>query len=302
MNLLFTRSQKRTSFFSIVPLRIGGTVTFKLKAELEITEEEQSLIKTYSFGDAVLVSSDNYIDLQRAFRPALFLGLLITILIPIFMWSSLGAILGGINSGRTIAAMIFAPILGIVTVLIMTIVYFFTMRKCIKVSHLVNGGRTFYCHSVVELDEQEAEILDLSRRLHATLEKARDWGGREINPIPIGEPFYLPDEDYTHSQSSIEKGMHAAGASLAQMLKPKGSTANEKAAPKVREPLDRPTPRPGGYSAATSTPAKPSSSSKPQTQQPPSSPKPPTQPEQTTSAPKPHPFAPKPPEPPESGT
>ena len=82
----------------------------------------------------------------------------------------------------------------------------------------MNGGRTFYCHSVVELDEQEAELQDLARRLHATLEKAKNWGGREINPIPVGEPFYLPDTEDTKPVSIFEKASHKAGSILAKKV------------------------------------------------------------------------------------
>jgi len=289
-------------------LRIGGTVTFKLKTELELTEEEQALVKKYSFSNAVLFSSDVYEDLQRAFRPALFLGIVAFILAALLLPQGRD----GIN-GIILKVMV-VPTLGILTVLIMTVAYFFEMRKSITIGQLLNGGRTFYCHSVVELDEQEAELLDMSRRIHATLEKARDWGGREINPIPIGNPFYLPDEDYSHSQSKIEMGMQAAGASLGKMFKPQNTGTESK--PKVREPATTPTPRPAApFSNATASPPKtstppsppkptssnlpPSSPSPPaQAQQPPKASEPPNSPEQ----PKPHPFAPKPPEPPSEGS
>ena len=250
MNLLFTRSQKRTSFFSIVPLRIGGTVTFKLKAEMELTEEEKTLVKRYSFSGAVLISSDTYEDLQRAFRPALLLGflafLLSAFLIPA---SGVAASVNGINT--ILFTLMVVPIVGVSTVFVMTIVYFFNLRKCIVLHQLLNGGRTFYCHSVVELDELEKELLDLGRRVHATLEKARDWGGREINPIPIGEPFYLPNEDRSHSQSVFEFGMQAAGATLGKMLKSKTTGNASKAS--VREPASSPTPRPTSPSSTIST-------------------------------------------------
>lgn len=213
MNLLLTRSQARSMFFSLIPLRIGGTVTFKLKAELEFTREERTLLRNYSFSNATLVSSNVYDDLARAFKPAWLLGL-ITMLVTAFVIVDM--YLPGFE-GIALKILV-PPILGILCVIVMTLIYFFTMRRNITVSQLMNGGRTFYCHSVVELDEQEQELNDLSRRLHATLEKAKNWGGREINPIPEGEPFYLPDTEQTKPVSMFEKTAHMTGSILAKKV------------------------------------------------------------------------------------
>ena len=200
MNLLFTRSQNHSRFFSLVPLRIGGTVTFKLKAELELTEEEKTLMRKYSFENSSLIYSNAYDDLARSFRPAWLLAFIAMIIAAIVVAGTETYLIR-----EKIVLMLAVPAIGIFTVIIMTLVYFFSLRKNITVSQLLNGGRTFYCHSVVDLDEQEEELKDLSERLHATLEKAKNWGGREINPIPDGEPFYLPDTELSKKQSTLEK-------------------------------------------------------------------------------------------------
>ena len=47
MKLLFDRDQTGSAIFSLVPLRIGSGVTFKLTAELELDQEEEALLNRY---------------------------------------------------------------------------------------------------------------------------------------------------------------------------------------------------------------------------------------------------------------
>jgi len=264
VNLLFTRSQTRSSIFSLVPLRIGGTVTFKLKTELELTDEETSLLRKYSLSNATLIYSNAYDDLARSFRPAWLLGLITALLTAVYLKVPIDGIKGIL---LRIAAV---PSAGILCVIVMTLVYFFALRKEVTVSQLTDGGRTFYCHSVVELDEQEEELLDLARRLEITLEKAKNWGGREINPLPEGEPYYLPDKEQRKAPSRVQESMFAAGQNLGSIIKRKPATATNNPAPTPPTNLPKhPSPAP-----QTSTEAK---------------------------APA-HPFAPKPPEPPQDGS
>lgn len=242
MNLLLTRSQARSLFFSLVPLRIGGTVTFKLKSEFEFTKEEHALLRRYSFDKATLISSNIYDDLARAFKPAWLIGLAVMIVTAFVIATS---------PGRSIPVIVLQimtiPIFGILSVVGMTVIYFFSLRKNITVAQLMNGGRTFYCHSVVELDEQEHELKDLAHRLHLTLEKAKNWGGREINPIPDGEPIYLPDNEISQNQSKLERGMHSAGAALGKALKPASNKPEDKpqaSLPSKQTPSEAPSPHP----------------------------------------------------------
>lgn len=219
MNLLFTRSQAHSRLFSLVPLRIGGNVTFKLKTELELTDEEQALLRKYSLSNASLIYSNSYDDLARAFRPAWLLGLITAVLTALFLEVPVRGIEG------TLLKIAAVPSFGLLAVIIMTVIYFFALRRNITVAQLTNGGRTFYCHSVVELDEQEEELLDLGRKLEITLQKAKNWGGREINPLPFGDAYYLPDQQIP-STSGLEKSMHAAGAAIGALInqrKPKQS-------------------------------------------------------------------------------
>ena len=45
MKLLFKREQTYSAVFSLVPLRIGGGVTFSLHVNLELTKQEEALLK-----------------------------------------------------------------------------------------------------------------------------------------------------------------------------------------------------------------------------------------------------------------
>lgn len=214
MNLLFTRSQKRTSLFSIIPLRVGGTVTFRLKAELELTDDEWILARKYSFTKATLIRSDPTEDLANAYRPAFFVSIIFTLCLAAFLPSHIFG--GGFNA--LLAKAVVIPLLGLTGFLVLVFMYFLELRKRVGVDHLTNGGRMFHCHSVVELDEREAELLDICKRFYMTLEKAKNWGGREINPLPDGEPFYLNDPLDGQNLSNVELAMQNAGKGMKNLF------------------------------------------------------------------------------------
>lgn len=165
MNLLLERSQKAAALFSLIPLRVGSGVMFHLRAELELEGDEEELIAKYRFAKAPLVVSDPIDDLKMAFRPALVLGLLafVGLWIVTSFWSAIP--------------------LSMLVVLVMTIVYFKTLREQIIVNDLLHGGRTFRCDSVVELIQKEAYLETISEYLRQVLESAKHWGEREIVPI-----------------------------------------------------------------------------------------------------------------------
>lgn len=170
MNLLLSRNQRKAAAFSLVPLRIGSGVMFNLHAELELDEEEQRLLKTYDFTRAPLVASDAIEDIKKAYRPALLLGVLS--FIPFWIVYSFWAAL---------------PLAVLFTV-IMTFVYFNTMREQILVSDLLDGGRTFRCDSIVELIHKEAFLEGICEYLRQVLESAKHWTDREAVPIkPLGK-------------------------------------------------------------------------------------------------------------------
>ena len=295
MKLLFSRSQKRTPFFSFIPLRIGGTVTFRLKAELELSEEETALARKYALNKATLTRSNPAEDFANAFKPALFLAILASlaaaILIPMV---GLG---GGMNS--LIITALVVPVIGLICFVVLSVLYFFALRKHVTANQLMNGGRTFFCHSVVELDDHEEELLDISKRFYLTLEKAKNWGGREINPLPDGEPFYLNDPEGLHYTGDVNQTMHKAGQAAAKLAEPfRSSTQNhdpteppksffQKLGDVIHDP--EPNTQPQAPKPASQTPPpKPDTTS-----QPPSAPGQPSQ--HTPAQQAPHPFAPKPP-------
>lgn len=166
MHLLLNRDQAGASLFSLVPLRIGSGVTFTLHASLELDEEESALLKKYNLTKAPLVISDPIDDLKQSFRPAIFLGF-VTFAV-MWMLSSFGSAIG----------------LSIVVTLVMTAVYFKTLREQIIVSELLAGGRKFRCDSIVELIQKEAYLEHICSFLRQVLESAKHWHDREAVPIP----------------------------------------------------------------------------------------------------------------------
>ena len=161
MNLLFKRYQKFGAWFSLVPLRVGRGVVFRL-------HEEQRLINRYRLTKSPLVVSDPIDDLLRAVRPALVLSL-ITLSAVWFLLSFTTALWG--------AAFV---------LLTMTAVYFYTLREQIIVFDLLAGGRTFYCESIVALIQKEAYLEVVCSYLRQVLESAKQWDDREriaIEPL-----------------------------------------------------------------------------------------------------------------------
>lgn len=165
MNLLLNRDQHSAALFTLIPLRLGSGVMFKLHAELELDKEEQQLMQKYRFAKAPLVLSDPIDDLKNAFRPAALLGLVAFVV----FW-----ILGSFSTATSLALLV---------TLVMTVVYFKTMRELILVSDLLDGGRTFRCDSIIELIQKEAFLEGISEYLRQVLESAKHWHDREIIPI-----------------------------------------------------------------------------------------------------------------------
>jgi len=165
MNLLLDRDQNSANVFSLIPLRIGSGVTFTLRASLELDKEEEALIRKYNFAKATLVTSDPIDDLKQSFRPAMVLGL-ITFIVVWFIGSF---------------SLAFGP--AILVTLVMTGVYFKTLREQIIVSELMAGGRKFRCDSIVALIQKEAYIENICAYLRQVLESAKNWDDREVLPI-----------------------------------------------------------------------------------------------------------------------
>lgn len=180
MKLLLARRQSRSWIFSLIPLRFGSGVIFHLKAELELDREEEALIKKYRFAKAVLVESNAFDDLKRAFRSALVVGLLAVLIAWLFtpLLASLVSWWFLLLVGPVAQAVTF----GLVTI-VMTIVYFRVLRERILVSDLLDGGRTFHCDSIILLIRKEAFLETICEYLRQVLESAKHWDEREIIPI-----------------------------------------------------------------------------------------------------------------------
>ena len=182
MNLLLNRDQHSAALFTLIPLRLGSGVMFKLHAELELDDEEKQLMQKYRFANAALVLSDPIDDLKMAFRPAAILGLVTFVVI----W-----MLGTFSAALSLAFLV---------TLVMTGVYFKTMRELILVRHLMDGGRTFRCDSIIELIQKEAYLQYISQYLRQVLESAKHWHDREVMPI---DPL---DKDAT--KQAVLKRLH----------------------------------------------------------------------------------------------
>lgn len=165
MNLLLSRDQKSAALFSLIPLRIGSGVMFHLRAALELEGNEEELIRKYRFANTPLVVSDPIEDIKMAFRPALILGF-VTFVLSWFVLSFWSAV----------------PLALVVTI-VMTVVYFRTLREQILVGDLMHGGRVFRCDSIVELIHKEAYLESIAEYLRQVLESAKHWGEREVVPI-----------------------------------------------------------------------------------------------------------------------
>ena len=172
MNLLLDRDQKNAEVFSLIPLRIGSGVTFSLHATLELNEEEQALIQQYNFTKSALVVSDPIDDLKKSFRPAFLLGN-----IAFFLLWMMGTFTFALTSALLVT-------------LVMTAVYFKTLREQIIVSELLGNGRKFRCDSIVELVKKEAYLQNVCGYLRQVLESAKHWDDREAIPI---EPLNKDD-------------------------------------------------------------------------------------------------------------
>lgn len=172
MNLLLKRDQRGAAVFSLIPLRIGSGVTFSLHATLELDDEENALIQKYNFTKAALVVSDPIDDLKQSFRPALLLGLVSFFI----LW-----LVGSFTGAFTLAVLV---------TLVMTGVYFKTLREQINVNDLLGGGRKFRCDSIVALIQKEAYLRNICAYLRQVLQSAKTWDDREVVPI---EPLKSED-------------------------------------------------------------------------------------------------------------
>lgn len=162
MDILFKREQ--------TPGKIGR-VNFKLWGKLELTEDEQEIVRRYKFDDAVLI---------EAIQPNLIRN---TILFSIAAFFIGGALLGAIISASL------APLFAIISAIGGGYWFFNEKRETIFVKDLLHG-RYFTCKSVIELARKEAWLETITGFLRQVMESAKHWDGtarHTIEPLPKDE-------------------------------------------------------------------------------------------------------------------
>lgn len=173
MKLLLKREQSRTEGVSLLPLRFGGGILFKLQASLELDQEEKDLVRKYSLGSAALVASNTGEDLRNAAKPAAILGVIAAAVAWFFWGIDIGLLLGG----------------GVFCVL--TFIYYKHLREEIILRDLLGNGRAFWCDSVVTLVKKEDELANMSHFLRQVLESSKTWDEREAIDIEALGPEEL---------------------------------------------------------------------------------------------------------------
>jgi len=176
MNLLLNRSQGYGSF-SLIPLRIGAGTVFKLNATLEIDDEEDALFRKYRLMDTMIDEGDSRDTFARAMRSGMFLGLLT--FVALVVASTL------VDFRHPLARLSYFNMLAwsLVVFVLMTGIYYRSLRETLSVRDLFHGGRTFRCDSVVDLIQKEAYLEGRCAYLRQLLESAKHWGEREVIPI-----------------------------------------------------------------------------------------------------------------------
>lgn len=165
MKMLMKRTQGYSSVFSLVPLRIGSGNTFMLNVQLEYGDDERQLANKYNINRMAFNTDDPVEEIKKAFRTALVVSFVVFVVALVF---------AGVWNAVPIA---------LLAQLVMTVVYFKTMREQIIIGDLLLGGKTFRCDSVVELIRKEAYLTHMSECLCQVLESAKHWGDREAIDI-----------------------------------------------------------------------------------------------------------------------
>jgi hypothetical protein len=168
MDLLFRRSQH------------GSVRTyFQLWACLEVPDEEMKFIKKYNMQNAILVS----VIQPGLLRNSLFVGF-------VGFWLSMAfvifAVLPELRYGLGLPM-----IIGISSLVAVAsgYIYYHQARETILVNDILHG-RTFKCHSVIELARKEAYIQSIVGYFRQVVESAKHWDGTEsikVEPLPPEE-------------------------------------------------------------------------------------------------------------------
>jgi hypothetical protein len=160
---------------SIVQTRANSrqVITGQLQAlgKVELSEEEQVLVKRYRFDEAVLIA----VVQPNLLRQAIFIGFGAFVVVTM--------ILSKFASGGT------AAMLGLLAGSGAAYWWINEKRETIVVRDLMHG-RHFTCDSVIELAKKEAFLTTVTSFLRQVMESAKHWDGTQshvIEPLPKDE-------------------------------------------------------------------------------------------------------------------
>jgi hypothetical protein len=160
MELLFKREQTTGNV---------GRVNFKLWGKLEVTQDEQALMRRYRFDESILIGADD----RHLLRGAVRLGAIVFVIAALFLTylssSGITGLVGGLAAGAGAGYW-----------------HMNEKRETIFVKDLLHG-RHFTCESVVELAKKEAWLEGACEMFRQVMESAKHWDGVErhtIEPLP----------------------------------------------------------------------------------------------------------------------
>ena len=162
MELLFSRRQTQN---------IINRTYFRLHAKVELSQEEDRLVRKYDFVETMLIHTEQPTLLRNAF----ILGAVcFTFAVPIIAMNWFRAIGMGWPGVLLVSALI-----GLAA----GYIYYGEKRETIYVKDLLLG-RFFKCRSVCELARKEAYLESITSHLRQVMESAKHWGGAEKVDIP----------------------------------------------------------------------------------------------------------------------
>ena len=159
MDLLFKREQTTGKM---------SRVNFKLWGKLELSEDEQALIKRYRFDESVLIGSDDSELLRKAIKLGAIVFVIVAVLLT-YMANAETGFFGGIAAGVGAGYSLMNE-----------------KRETIFVRDMLHG-RNFTCGSVVDLAKNEAWLEGACGVFRQIMESAKHWDGVEritIEPLP----------------------------------------------------------------------------------------------------------------------
>ena len=160
MELLFKREQTSGKM---------GRVNFKLWGKVEVSEEEQALIRRYRFDESVLIGSDDSELLRKAIKLGVIVFVVAALLFTYLSSSGPFGLLGGVAAGVGAGYW-----------------HMNEKRETVFVKDMLHG-RNFTCESVVELAKKEAWLEGACGVFRQVMESAKHWDGVErhtIEPLP----------------------------------------------------------------------------------------------------------------------